>query len=148
MTHTGLAHLTRTHDHNRLFREVLCEDPFGQFSRYTADGCGPAPNSGARADLLHDLEGILKNAVQDTTGEPRTAGHLIGLFDLARNFCFAKHHRIQAGSNSEQMARGLSVFVEISVGAQIARISEKKLEQRTGAIQLAPRRRVDFDAVA
>src|SRR5579859_3632078 len=122
MTHAGLAHLTGSNDHDRLFREVVGEDPFGQLHHHTADRCRSPSNPGTRANLLYHLESSLKNPVQHPTRELCAAGEFIGLLDLARDFGLAQHHRIQASSNSEQMARGLKVFIDISVRAQIERL--------------------------
>src|SRR5262249_42816651 len=125
MTEAGLAHLTSPDDNDRLVREVVRKDFLSQFYSRAANRCRAASNGGAGADFFRDLKGFLKEAIQRAAGELRAMGDLISLFDLARDFGLAKHHRVQTRSNLEQVAGSVEVFVQIRVRLEIARLRAK-----------------------
>src|ERR1700722_787404 len=50
-----------------------------------------------------------------------SAGGRVGLFDLTEYLSFADHHRIEAGSNSENVAHGVFVAKFVNMGIEFSR---------------------------
>ena len=57
--------------------------------------------------MLGDVEGALERLVKPTAGMAVLEREVVGFFELAEDFRFAKHHRIQTAGDLEQVMQAL-----------------------------------------
>ena len=84
-----------------------------------------APDSSARANLLHGLKGPLKNAVQRAAREPRGTGNVIGVFDLAMISVSPSAMESRPDGDAEQMTHSFEILMTVNVRAEIKRVRGK-----------------------
>ena len=83
------------------------EDLLGQFHRHRADGDAAALDVGFGADVLGDVKRALEGLVQPAAGVAVLERQVVGLLELAEDFGFAQHHRVQAAGDLEEMVHAL-----------------------------------------
>ena len=149
MLHAGLAHLARANDHHRLLAQIGVKNFFGQFHGHAAHRGRAAADARFRAHQLGHLQRRLERPVQALARELRRLGGLIGVFDLARNFGFADHQRVQPAGHREKVLRRIQPFVHVEVGGEIqARVFGQFLKEPGNGGAAAFRHAVDFHPVA
>ncbi len=71
--------------------------------------------------MLGDIEGPLESLIQARAGMPVLQREVIGLFKLAKYFCFPEHHGIQAASDFEEMMYALRFAQRVDlIGQRVA----------------------------
>ncbi len=125
----GFTHFARADDHDGFVVKIAAEDFLGQLHGHAAHRSGAPSDLRLGADGFDHLKGALKRAIDDPPGQLRGAGRLVGGFDLAGDFRFAQHHRIQAAGDGEEMAGGGVPGMNIDVRGNIHLGARKRRQQ-------------------
>ena len=102
---TGLA---RADDHDLPFVQRI-KNFLRQFHGHGGDGDTAALDVGLGADLLGHLEGALESLVQPRAGVPVLEGQVVGFLELAEDFGFAEHHRVETAGDLEQVLNAVGI---------------------------------------
>ena len=105
------ARLPRADDHDLMLVQRT-ENLLRQFHRDRSDGHAAALDVGFRPNLLGHVERFLEGLVQMAAGLLVLQGGVVGLLQLAENFRFAHHHRIQSAGDFEQMFQACRIAMK------------------------------------
>src|SRR5690348_7517329 len=102
----------------RRVRSQAAKNSLRQFD--PGEGYGHRPRTDLRfsTNALAYLQRTLEHAVEHRPGSAVVYRNAIRFADLAKNFGFAQHHRIQASRNPEQMAYRFAIMTPIKAAVQ------------------------------
>ena len=100
-----LACISGADDHYRMVAQRT-EELLRQFDCDGANRDAAALDVGFRADLLGNVERLLKRLVEPPAGVFMFQGRFVGLLQLAEYFRLSQNHRIQTGGDPEEMFQG------------------------------------------
>src|SRR5439155_22888203 len=103
----------------RRFLRKRLEDLHRQLDCYGADRHVLGADSRLVAHALGNGERLEEDAVKDTAGRAGLHRRVIERLDLPEDLRFADDHRVEARSNSEEMADGGTVLVHVEMRPQV-----------------------------
>ena len=106
---------------------------------------------GRTAHFLCDGKGALKHLMQISTQSAGFIRLAHGIFHLTKNLCFAQHHGIQPGGDTECVADSVVLRQRVQMRAQVTvrklmKVSEKMCSSIDRIVRTAGR--IQFGAVA
>ena len=94
------------------------EDAARQLDRGRADRDRPLGDPGLAPDALRNRERLVEAPVEDLTRRSHRRGRRVLVLHLAEDLRLADHHRVEAGSDPEEMPDSLAPGVPIEVGGE------------------------------
>src|SRR5579862_8328060 len=130
------AHLAGADDENVLSLK-RAENLFCKFDGYGGDGHRRRTYGGFSTNAFGDGEGAGEELIELSANRAYGAGCRISLFHLAEDLRLADYHRIQAGSDAEDMPHGIFLSKLVQVRIDVFRLQLKVVMQKTTQVRRA-----------
>ncbi len=128
-----LAHLARAHQVH-VFAVQRTEDLLGELNGHGRNGHGRRSHSCFGAHSFGHRKRPGQQRVKLRMNGPDCARYRVGLFHLAENLRFSNHHRIEAGSDPEQVTDGILLPVLVEVVRQFRSINPEIFANETAQV--------------
>jgi hypothetical protein len=129
MLHHLFRHSASTQNQGRVSFQIS-EDSLGKLHSGKRNRHGTRANLSFRSDAFPNFDRALKNSVQNGAGGALIERLSVGRAELAQDFSFAKHHRIDPRGNAIQMAHRVGACPPVQSPVQVPSLNLVEIRKK------------------